>query len=215
MASPTDLRGDALPQAIVADFTARWERLAERWARDGRLLGTLGPSGTSSDLAARVLAEQYGVRVRLFASFDAVLDALLDRAVDAVLVPSAYHEITRFHWHPGLKLLTFFAQATPDYGIAVRDAEGQRPGALRLASMWEVRFIVDELALPGLDSERIEWVDAGSTQHAAQLLAAGDADAAVTNAPGVATHGLRWLARRPGADIIWAIFGRADPAATD
>ena len=53
----------------------------------------------------------------------------------------------------------------------------------------------------------MRWVDADSTQHAAEILAAGGADLAVTNAPGVHRHALRWVARRPGAEIVWTLFG--------
>ncbi|MGX4690670.1 hypothetical protein [Streptomyces sp. JNUCC 63] len=202
----------ALPEALAEEYTARWSELTRRWAaRPGTTLGTLGPAGTSSELAARFLAAEHGLRVELFASFDDVLDQLLRKRVEVALVPSAYQGLTRFHWHGELRLRAFFPQATPEYGIAA--APGGPPpgdGPVTVAAMWEVRRIYAEVAPRGLRDREVTWVDAASTQHAAAILAGGGAQLAVTNGPGVRAHGLRWVANRPGAEIVWTLFGRAE-----
>ncbi|MFF3978596.1 hypothetical protein [Streptomyces sp. NPDC001828] len=209
----------ALPGVLAEEYTARWSELAGRWAaRPGTTLGTLGPAGTSSDLAARFLAAEHGLRVELFTTFDDVLHQLLSGTVELALVPSAYGGLTGFHWHRDLRLRAFFPQATPEYGIASPAGPGAAAGVppgegpVAVAAMWEVRRIYAEVAPPGLAGREVVWVDAASTQHAAEILAAGGAELAVTNAPGVRAHGLRWVARRPGAEIIWTLFGRAEGA---
>ncbi|GAA4112367.1 MULTISPECIES: hypothetical protein [Streptomyces] len=214
----TKAEAGALPGALAEEYTARWSELAGRWAaRPGTTLGTLGPAGTSSDLAARFLAAEHGLRVELFATFDDVLRQLLDGVVELALVPSAYGGLTGFHWHRDLRLRAFFPQATPEYGIASAAAGSGAAaavppgeGPVAVAAMWEVRRIYAEVAPPGLAGREVVWVDAASTQHAAEILAGGGAELAVTNAPGVRAHGLSWVARRPGAEIIWTLFGRAE-----
>ncbi|WP_446211840.1 prephenate dehydratase [Micromonospora sp. IBSANI012] len=200
----------ALPGPLTEAYGQRWRRLADRWARrPGTVLATLGPPGTSSHLAATFLAERHGLRIELSDTFDAVLAALVERRVDQALVPSAYQGLTRFHWHRDLRLEAYFAQATPEYGIAARvDREPDGPvGEVSVAALWEVRRIFADVAPAPLRDRRVRWVDADSTQHAAEILAAGGADLAVTNAPGVRRHALRWVASRPGAEIVWTLFG--------
>jgi hypothetical protein len=176
------------------------------------VLGTLGPAGTSSDLVARYLAAEHNLRVELHDTFDAVLDRLTRRELDFALVPSAYAGLTRFHWHRALRLRAFFPRATPVYGIATA-ADSRFPhgdGPVSVAAMWEVRRIYAEVVPPALHGRDVDWVDASSTQHAAQIVARGGAQLAVTNAPGVQAYGLRWMATRPGAEILWTLFDHAE-----
>ncbi|MDG4780855.1 prephenate dehydratase [Micromonospora sp. WMMD961] len=215
MATPpetvADERVPALPGPLTDAYGRRWRSVVDRWAsRPGTTLATLGPAGTSSHLTAAFLAERHGLRIELSDSFDAVLAALVERRVDQALVPSAYQGLTRFHWHRDLRLDAYFAQATPEYGIAARPDRELDPagGQLTVAALWEVRRIFTDLAPPALRDRPVRWVDADSTQHAAEILAADGADLAVTNAPGVHRHALRWVALRPGAEIVWTLFGR-------
>ncbi|MEV0126403.1 hypothetical protein AB0I16_33470 [Streptomyces sp. NPDC050703] len=197
------------------ELGARWDELTGLWAeRPGGSLGTLGPAGTSSHLAADFLAERYGLRVELMPTFDEVLSGLLAKSFDFALVPSAYQGLTRFHWHRDLRLRAFFPQATPEYGIAERPDAGPPGGTgpVAVAAMWEVRWIYSEVVPAALRGREVRWVDAASTQHAAELLRDGEADLALTNAPGVRGHGLRWVSTRPGAEIIWTLFGHAGDA---
>ncbi|GAA2189752.1 prephenate dehydratase [Micromonospora lupini] len=215
MATPpetvADERVPALPGPLAEAYGRRWRSVVDGWAsRPGTTLATLGPPGTSSHLTAVFLAERHGLRVELSDTFDAVLAALVDRRVDQALVPSAYQGLTRFHWHRDLRLEAYFAQATPEYGIAAHPHREPHlsGGQLAVAALWEVRRIFTDLAPPALRDREVRWVDADSTQHAAEIVAAGGADLAVTNAPGVDGHGLRWVAHRPGAEIVWTLFGR-------
>jgi hypothetical protein len=200
----------ALRDHFTSAYARRWETFtASRTGRADATIATLGPPGTSSHLAALLLAESYAVGVDLFADFDDVLAALLDRRVRYALIPSAYRGSTKFHWHGELRLETYFARATPDYGIASRTG-ALPPGAgpITVAAMWEVRPIYHEVVPAAARERDVRWVDAVSTQHAAEIVTAGGAEAAVTNEPGTTAHELRWVARRPGAEIIWMLFSR-------
>lgn len=201
------------PGRLAEDFASRWTSLTDRWARrPGTTLCTLGPSGTSSHLAASTLAQWHGLSITLFDTFDDVLSAVVARQAECALVPSAYQGLTRFHWHRDLRLQAFFPQSTPAYGIAAprRTEVLDTSGPVSVAAMWEVRRIYAEVVPAALSEREVRWVDAASTQHAAEILAAGKADLAVTNAPGVRAHDLDWVANRPGAEIVWTLFGHAD-----
>ncbi|WP_244933377.1 prephenate dehydratase [Micromonospora tulbaghiae] len=203
----------ALPGPLAGAYGRRWRTVVDRWAgHPGTAVATLGPAGTSSHLTAAFLAERHGLRIELCDTFDEVLGALVERRVDQALVPSAYQGATRFHWHRDLRLDAYFAQATPEYGIAARKRDAPPgDGEVTVAALWEVRRIFADLAPPALRDRPMRWLDAESTQHAAELLAAGAADLAVTNAPGVRRHALRWVVRRPGAEIVWLLFGHRRP----
>ncbi|WP_208818334.1 hypothetical protein [Streptomyces marokkonensis] len=208
--TPGSVRAVPLSRTLASEYAARWSELSDRWAaRPGSVLGTLGPEGTSSDLTARFLAAGHGLSVRLFRTFDEVLDRLLAEELDFALVPSAYAGLTRFHWHRDLRLRAFFPRATPEYGIAAGDRVPPGDGPLSVAAMWEVRRIYAEVVPQALRDRDVHWVDASSTQHAAEIVAGGGARLAVTNAPGVRAHGLRWVATRPGAEILWTLFERS------
>ncbi|MFB7513014.1 hypothetical protein [Streptomyces sp. NPDC056144] len=214
MAMKTDAAATATsPDTLAAEYGARWSELTSRWAaRPGTTLATLGPAGTSSELAARFLAAEHGLSVELFATFDEVLDHVIGHKADLALVPSAYGGLTRFHWHRDLSLQGFFPMATPEYGIASTTGGPPAPGEgpVTVAAMWEVRRIYAEVVPDELADREVTWVDAPSTQAAAEAVAAGHAELAVTNTPGIRAHDLRWLAVRPGAEIIWTLFSRAD-----
>lgn len=198
----------SLSSLLTSAYTRQWERLTAAWtSAPGATLATLGPPGTSSHLAASLLVEPHGLRVQLFDDFDEVLAALLARQVQHALVPSAYRGATAFHWNADLRLEAHFAGSTPQYGIASRT--GSLPpgsGPITVAAMWEVRPIYQDVVPPAARDRPVHWVDAVSTQHAAEILGAGGAEAAVTNQPGVTAQALRWVAHRPGAEIVWMLF---------
>ncbi|MFF0608080.1 hypothetical protein ACFYUD_05350 [Nocardia tengchongensis] len=215
MATPIETRPAParIPDGLLNDFSARWTGLAVSWGHRSATVGTIGPAGTSSDVVADLLVRHFGMRVRLFTTFDDVLAAVTAGAVDLALVPSAYHGITGFHWHPGLRLLAYFQHATPEYGIVCRSPEQQPDPAadtLTVASMWEVRDLFAELAPAALAERTVHWLDAESTQHAARLVAEGACDLGITNTPGVESNRLSWIAKRPGAEIVWSVFENID-----
>ncbi|WP_432134826.1 MULTISPECIES: hypothetical protein [unclassified Streptomyces] len=186
--------------------------------RPGTLrVGTLGPHGTTSmvalDRLARRLAHLGGPVVDPvpYDSFEELLAAVGSRGGPRyALVPGAAECATRFFWSPALRLDATFSTPTPQYGIATR-APGLTEGVLRLATLHETRRLVE--LLDGVEGGRggyeVAWVSAESTLHAAQLVAEGRADAAVTNEPGRAAHRLVFQASRPGVPMVWMVFGPA------
>ncbi|GAB2981869.1 hypothetical protein [Frigoribacterium salinisoli] len=178
-------------------------------------LATLGPAGTSADDAARSLAAVVAavggqVDVELHEDFDDARRAVRDGSATAALVPSAFAGATRFHWDPCLALLGVVVHPTPTYGLAVRSPDAVARPVVVVASLPEVRGLVDELAPPALRRARRLDRAAASTVAAARDVAVGLADVAVCNEPGRLAHGLSWLARREGVPMPWSVF--AGPA---
>lgn len=211
----TDADSDATPFPIL------WEpaRIPHSpLLRPGTLrVGTLGPDGTTSMVAlARLgyrLAHLGGPVVEPvpYDSFEELLAAVGGRGGPAyALVPAAAECATRFFWSPRLRLDATFSTPTPEYGIAT-PPPGLHEGVLRLATLHETRRLVELLdgAEGGRGGYDIAWVPAESTIHAAQLVAEGRADAAVTNEPGRAAHRLEFQVSRPGVPMVWMVFGPA------
>jgi len=177
-------------------------------------LVTLGPTGTSADDAARSLAhavaEEGGqVGVELHDDFDGARRSVhdgVDGHVTAALVPSAFAGATRFHWDPALALLGVVVRPTPTYGLAVRSPEAAGRPVVVVASLPEVRGLVDDLAPPALRRARRIDRPAPSTVAAARDVAGGLADVAVCNEPGRRRHGLTWIAHREGVPMPWSVF---------
>ncbi|WP_306317847.1 MULTISPECIES: hypothetical protein [unclassified Streptomyces] len=182
-------------------------------------IGTLGPEGTTSMVAIERLGHRLAhlggadVRPVPYDTFDGLLTEVGTRGGPPyALVPGAAECATKFFWSPRLCLDATFSTPTPAYGIATRDRR-LREGPLHLATLHETRSLVE--LLDGHEGGRggfeIVWVPAESTLHAAQLVAAGHADAAITNEPGCAAHQLTFQVSRPGAAMVWMVFGPAAP----
>lgn len=186
--------------------------------RPGTLrVGTLGPDGTTSMVALGRLGLRLAhlggpvVEPVPYDSFEELLAAVGSRGGPSyALVPGAAECATRFFWSPRLRLDATFSSPTPEYGIAT-PAPGLHEGVLRLATLHETRRLVELLdgAEGGRGGYDIAWVPAESTMHAAQLVAEGRADAAVTNEPGRAAHRLEFQVSRPGVPMVWMVFGPA------
>lgn len=180
-------------------------------------VGTLGPQGTTSMVALDRLGHRLAhlggpdVHAVPYDSFEELLAAVSSGGGPSyALVPAAAECATRFFWSPRLRLDATFSTPTPQYGIAARPP-GLREGILRLATLHETRRLVELLdgAEGGRGGYDIAWVPAESTIHAAQLVAEGRADAAITNEPGRAAHRLSFQVSRPGVPMVWLIFGPA------
>ncbi|MFD9992109.1 hypothetical protein ACFWXT_29815, partial [Bacillus cereus] len=91
----------------------------------GGTVATLGPSGTSSQLAAerligRLVADGIpGTGAELFPSYEDAAAAVLGGGADLMVVANAYAGISDFYMNTRLCLAGAFHNRTPLYGIAV------------------------------------------------------------------------------------------------
>jgi bacilysin biosynthesis protein BacA len=174
------------------------------------IIGTLGPSGTSSDYASKhiahqLLEEQFTVSTQLFDSFIDVKEALLQEKVALALVPHAYDRINEFYMEPSLDLGFIFIYPTPVYGLAKKkntevDLEGCKivthPAPLPLLSK----------LLPSQDQAQMQVELSRSTSHAAIQVMQGLADLAITNENAAQAYDLEFISIYGNIRMSWSIF---------
>ncbi|MFC0105626.1 hypothetical protein [Kibdelosporangium aridum] len=174
------------------------------------VVATLGPSGTSSELAAQYLCTLLGDErpdaVVLHDSYEqAHADVVAGRAVRMV-VANAYHRVNTFYMDQRLALESAFVLDTPEYGLA---ADPSRPVPLhpKVVTHPAPRDLIRQLTPPGYQAGAI--VEVGSTSAAAVQVTAGSADLALTTAPAARLHGLRFVSTTRPIRMLWSVFVRA------
>jgi hypothetical protein len=182
----------------------------------GFLLGTLGPSGTSSEHAAEALIELLRQREHLrcdlvlYQTFEHAARAVRRREASALLVPNAYQHANRFYMDPELDTAAAFIAPTPRYGLAML-AGRPVPVELRVATHPAAVPLLDHL-VP--DGHRVrEILTSVSTSAAADTAARGAVDAALTNQISVERHNLRFFSRTQELPMVWSVFVKAGPLA--
>ena len=152
-------------------------------------IGTLGPSGTSSEQAMKYLINAFRevedsckYNIVLENDFQYVLNDLENSKLDYALVPSAYDRITDFFWSYNITNVLNFIYETPDYGLVC--LEGYKPAnnnKVRVATCSAVRNIIKYLCQDIVKDKEVEIVEARSTTESLLFLLEGKADAAITN----------------------------------
>ncbi|NIL42463.1 hypothetical protein HCB17_15810 [Salinispora arenicola] len=188
-------------------------------------VGTLGPPGTSSELAATLLAGRLGAadpgtvdggptRVRLFDTYERAGSALRARLVTHVVVANAYKAVHEFYMDPGFQLAVVFVLDTPMYGIAKRRGAGAPPPSPTIASHPSPVPIIGQL-LNGSGAHVVMHAD--STSSAALAAAEGRVDLALTTAPAAQLYDLEFITRTRCIRMVWSVFVLSDaaPATTE
>lgn len=176
-------------------------------------IGTLGPAGTSSEVAARRYAVQMSgpdgpaVDVRLFDTYERAGDALQSHEVSHVVVANAYKGINPFYMDPTMELAGVFVMDTPLYGIAMSRGAGPVPDAPTIASHPSPEPIIAQLLPPRHLTHKV--IHHNSTSAAARAVVEGTADLALTTVPAAQLHGLQFISGTRPIRMVWSVFGRA------
>ena len=176
-------------------------------SRDGtneRRVVTLGPSGTSSYVAAVHFTQSYPAEIALFPTYEAGAEAV--RAMprkSLLIVANAYAAINRFYISNVLHPIGAFFKDTPPYVVAARNAAAlERPQVL-LASHPAPRHLLAQLAA----RPNVTICDAPSTHAAAERVAQGEADACLTTQVAADMLGLETLdVAFPTIPMLWTVF---------
>jgi len=176
----------------------------DRAAPAGRKITTLGPTGTSSYLAAVHFAQLYPSDVLFFPSYEDAADAVRSSPRDsALIVANAYAQINRFYISHELEPIGAFFKDTPAYVIASLKESALDGPKVTIASHRAPQHLIAELAaLPN-----VTILDAGSTHYAAEMVARGDCEACLTTQTAADICGLTTIkvvfSKIP---MLWTLF---------
>jgi ABC-type amino acid transport substrate-binding protein len=189
-----------------------WGHLAETLASAGAeelRVATLGPEGTSSELAARNLLELFGREagsgdaVRLYPSYEEAAEAVLAGKETAVVVANAYAKINALYMNPALALAGAFIMDTPGYGVAAC-TRSPLPLKTRVATHPAPASLIAELLPPSFLLG--DTVGVSSTSEAARMVARGEIDLALTNESSARRHNLRFVSQTRPIRMLWSVF---------
>lgn len=179
-------------------------------------IGTLGPPGTSSEVAAK----RYGLRmtgpdgppvdIRLYDTYEDAGEALRLREVSHIVVANAYKAVYQFYMDPNVELAGVFVMDTPLYGIAMRRGAGPVPDVPIIASHPSPEPIIAQLLPDPHATYKVIHHD--STSAAARAVVDGTSDLALTTTPAAQLHGLEFISRTRPIRMVWSVFtATADP----
>ena len=172
-------------------------------------VATLGPAGTSSEVAAGIVWQSLegdvpSIRnIALHRTYEDAAEAVLKQDVDYLVVANAYSGISEFYMDTRLSLAGVFVMDTPHYGIAQLPGESV-PDRPVVATHPAPRPLVDEL-LPSHFTDR-EILQVTSTSTAAQSVRDGVTDLALTTVPVAEAHGLEFISRKRFIRMLWSVF---------
>lgn len=179
---------------------------------DPLYLGVLGPKNTSSEaigkkrIANLADCDKNRIRLRLFESFDSMRSSLDAGQTHFGIVPAAWRGFNDFAFDPALKLEESFEEPTPEYGLARRKGDPDplsRDNAIVATHPAPVPLL--KLLIPkSCRQPTIKIVS--STSIAAEELATGKVDAAITNAEALKACDLEWLKKYGPIPMVWAVF---------
>ncbi|MEV6731329.1 MULTISPECIES: hypothetical protein [unclassified Streptomyces] len=178
-------------------------------------IATLGPAGTSSEVAADVVWQSLDgdfpstPGIELHRTYEDAAEALLNHDVNYLVVANAYSGISEFYMDTRLALAGVFVMDTPNYGI-VRLPGRSIPARPVVATHPAPRPLVDEL-LPSSFTDR-EILQVTSTSAAAQAVQDGITDLALTTVPAAEAHGLEFISRQRVIRMLWSVFMSSNDA---
>ncbi|MEU6611087.1 hypothetical protein ABZ922_39690 [Streptomyces shenzhenensis] len=171
-------------------------------------IGTLGPEGTSSEQAARLLGSRLPGRpqIVLKTTYEQALEALTASTVSHVVVANAYRDIHHFYMADDIALASIFVMDTPLYGIARRAGGGPLSDRPSLVTHPSPRPLLNQLL--ATTHQLSEVATADSTSQAAQAVAERRYDLALTTEPAAARHGLLFISPLRPIRMVWSVFVR-------
>lgn len=173
-------------------------------------VATLGPAGTSSELAtshllSSILRKQ-DAKFSLFSSYEESFDSLLKRDNNLLVVANAYERVDKFYMSIETKFLFSFVFDTPLYGVAkVPDYELPKTRPLRIATHHAPSSLIPWF----LSNSRLTYkiVLVNSTSQAALSAQRGEVDLCVTNLDSAQRYGVDFISPTRSIRMLWSVFG--------
>jgi hypothetical protein len=177
------------------------------------VVGTLGPGGTSGELAAELLwnylcGDVGGPSVKLYPTYELAEFALRAGEVTHLVVPSTHDGIHQLHADPALVLAGAFIMDSAPHGIARgRGPVPCRPVVARHSSQ---SALLDQLLPDCYRPARV--LDSRSTSAAAITVREGAADLALTTEPAARRHGLEFVSPTRKLRLLCSVFVNRPPS---
>ena len=169
-------------------------------------VATLGPSGTSSEHAARTLLGKFANTVKLFPSFEDAANWVLDpRPGRLLLVPNAYASINYFYISNEFTPLCCFFCETPPYVLASRSSAFPVGNKVQITSHPAPSHLIDDL----MPSSEFEVMPVSSTSEAAGRVAESEYELCLTTLPACEKFDLHILGfATTSIDMLWTLFAK-------
>jgi hypothetical protein len=170
------------------------------------VIATLGPAGTSSEMAGNDLAAKLGLdgnALALCSSYEEARALVVLGRASRLLVANAYHGISEFYMDPSLTLERAFVFDTPLYGLASR-RQSPLPLKCTIVTHPAPCALIDQLIPPGYGISAVDRVS--STSAAAAQVADGGADLALTTEPATRRYGLQFISPTRPIRMLWSVF---------
>lgn len=172
-------------------------------------VATLGPSGTSSEYAAKYFcrwAEMNNIAqksyVLLSETYELARENIANGEANILVVANAYQGINTFYMDNSLQLSAAFVLDTPLYGLAVKHP--MVPGEIVVASHPAPIPLLDELMPTNYSVAKLALKD--STSSAAKAVAEGEVDVALTTELAAKIHGLTFISNVRSIQMLWSAF---------
>lgn len=173
-------------------------------------IGTLGPSGTSSEAAVKYFLHLYekssnDYSIVLLDNFKSVLHELTYGDLSIAIVPHAYSDINLFYINPKIQLYKMFEFKTPSYGLAKRSETVIPYHHCRVVSHPAPILILDML-IAQMGISHYEVIHVSSTSKAAEEVFEGRAELALTNMNAIKKYDLLCCAMYGPIQMGWSVF---------
>jgi hypothetical protein len=174
-------------------------------------VATLGPAGTSSEIAAGHFISSFcpnkEAKYSLYNTYEQAFESVCARKDNVLIVANAYQHIDKLYMSLEINLLYSFIYDTPLYGLAKsRQNEIPTTRPVRIGTHHAPAHLIPWF-LFGLDIMDYEIVPACSTSHAAIAARDGEIDICVTNMTSVERYGLHMISRTRPIRMLWSVFG--------
>jgi len=173
-------------------------------------LVTLGPEGTSSEVAAQYFLDQVETADKtlvLCSNYEQAADKVVAGVADLLLVANAYKGINDFYMSPALYFICAYFYQTPMYGVAARKDWAAEPNRRYTIATHHAPISLVPWFLQGMALD-YDLVHADSTAAAARAVRTGETDLCVANAVAVAQQDLEFVTRTRPIRMLWSVFQR-------
>ncbi|MBM7644579.1 bacilysin biosynthesis protein BacA [Scopulibacillus daqui] len=175
-------------------------------------VATLGPSGTSSEAAAKHFLSELNCKngqYKLYPTYEEAFEGLISGKSDFLIVANAYERIDRIYMSQESHLLFPFVYETPLYGIAKRSGENLPENQpLKIATHHAPVSLIPWFLTDFNYKYDVLFVK--STSEAAMKLRDGEVDLCVTTENAVKKYGVKFITKTRPILMLWSVFIRQE-----